>query len=63
MGTQKTVMETMQREKLKVPSDPGVLVESRRAADVPLACYVFLNCLDASNAELAFRAIEVASLS
>jgi hypothetical protein len=56
-------MATMQRKKLKVPSDPGVLVESRRAADVPLACYVFLNCLDASNAELAFRAVEVASLS
>ena len=38
MAKQKTVMATMQRKKLKVPNDPGVLVESRRAADVPLAC-------------------------
>jgi hypothetical protein len=62
MAKQRTVMATMQRKKLKVPSDPSVLVESRRAADVP-RMNVFLNCLDASNAELAFRAVEVASLS
>jgi hypothetical protein len=62
MAKQRTVMATMQRKKLKVPSDPGVLVESA-VQRMSLSYHVFLNCLDTSNAELAFRVVEVASLS
>ena len=56
-------MATMQRKKLKVPSDPGMFLSDPPCGGRPSRMYVFLNRLDASSVELAFRAVEVASFS
>jgi hypothetical protein len=63
MAKQRTVMATMQLEKLKVPSDPGMFLSDPPCGGRPSRMDVFLNRLDASSVELAFRAVEVASLS
>jgi hypothetical protein len=52
-------MATLQREKLKVPSDPGMFLSDPPCGGRPSRMYVFLNRLDASSVELAFRALKL----